>query len=87
MSALEALAAGRAVLHSELVPLCEVIGSHGWIAEHDDPEVLADALIGALSAPPRRVPVDAVERYQWPAVVEQYRALYASMTSADDAGR
>lgn len=76
MSALEALAAGRAVLHAGLPPLAEVVGPHGWVAPHDDPEALAQAVVDALSAPPRTVPSDAAERYDWPAVVAQYRRLY-----------
>lgn len=76
MSALEALAGRRAVLHAELPALSEVVGMHGWVAPHDDPETLADAVVAALSAPPRVVPDDAVERYDWSTVVEKYRRLY-----------
>lgn len=76
MSALEALAAARPVLHAGLPALSEVVGPHGWAAAHDDPEVLADAVVAALSPPPRIVPPDAVEKYHWPVVVEQYRRLY-----------
>lgn len=82
MSALEALAGGRAVLHAGLPPLSEVVGPHGWVAPHEDPELLAKAVVEALSAPPRPVPPAAVERYDWPAVVDQYRGLYATSRPA-----
>jgi glycogen(starch) synthase len=76
MSALEALAGGRPVLHAGLPALSEVVGPHGWVAGHDDPEVLAEAVVAALSAPPRAVPPEAVGGYHWPVVVGQYRRLY-----------
>lgn len=77
MSALEALAAGRAVLHEGLPALSEVVGPHGWQAAHEGPEALASALAAALSEPPRHVPHLAVARYTWPVMVQQFRDLYA----------
>lgn len=76
MSALESLAAGRRVLHSGVPALCDLVGSHGWTAPHDDPQALAGAIVRALAEPPVRVPADAVQQYEWPEVVLQYRRLY-----------
>lgn len=78
MSALEALAAGRMVLHSGLPALNDLVGAYGWVAPHEDRGALAAAFVAALSQPPQVVPSRAVAQYEWPAVVEQYRTLYAS---------
>lgn len=76
MSALEALAAGRQVLHSGVPALTDVVGGHGWAVPHDDPSRLTAGVVQALRSPPREVPVSAVGAYDWTAVTDSYRALY-----------
>ncbi len=78
MSALEALAAGRRVLHSGLPALSDLVGQHGWVANHEDPDALADGIVAALRAAPGAVPHDWVDRFEWGGVVEKYRTLYKS---------
>jgi glycogen(starch) synthase len=78
MSALEALAGGRPVLHSGVPALGELVGENGWSVPHDDPAALADGIVAALTAAPRTVRPAVVAQYDWPAVVSRYRALYRS---------
>lgn len=83
MSALEALASGRPVLHAGLPALSELVGPYGWEAPHDDPQSLAKVFVSALSAPPVAVPQQAVESYQWSGVVQAYRSLYRGAAPPD----
>jgi glycogen(starch) synthase len=79
MSALEALAAGRPVIHSGLPALRDLVGAHGWSADHDDPWRLGRSIAQALCEAPRTVPGSAVEQFDWMAVLRSYRALYADI--------
>ena len=76
MSALEALAAGRLVLHAGLPAVCDVVDQYGRTADHDDPRLLAQALVDALLTAPVTVPPSAVARFSWNAVTSAYRDLY-----------
>lgn len=87
MSALEALAGGRPVLHSGVPALSDVVGDHGWVAPHDDPAALAGALVAALREEPRAVPPEAVQRFDWADVVEAYRGMYVAAVSGEASRR
>jgi glycosyltransferase involved in cell wall biosynthesis len=76
MSALEALAGGRPVLHSGLPALQELVGSNGWSVPHDDPSTLARAMVDALEAQPCQVSAEEAAHFDWAKVLDRYRALY-----------
>lgn len=78
LSALEALAGGRRVVHSGLPALSSIVGPYGWVAPHDDPAALAYCIVEALTSEPRPVPPEAVQRFEWPGVLATYRDLYRS---------
>lgn len=80
MSALEALAAGRRVLHSGLPALAGLVGEHGWAADHDDARLLADRVVSALREAPVTVPGTATAAYAWRNVARQYLDVYALAT-------
>lgn len=76
MSALEALAAGRRVLHSGVPTLADLVAEHGWSAQHDDPSALAAKVVTALLEDPVTVPGSATAAYGWDHVADRYLELY-----------
>lgn len=84
---IEAMAAGCAVIASDLPAFLDVTG--GEAAVHvpvGDPSALGDAMADLLGDRQRTVALGQAgrvraERYDWPVVVDQYRKLYAEATS------
>ena len=78
MSAWEALAAGRMVLHAGIPVVRRIVGKYGWVTPHDDPVALGRAVVDILRSPALTVPRSAVAEYDRAAVAQAYRTLYAS---------
>jgi glycogen(starch) synthase len=75
--ALEAMAAGRAVVWSNRGGMREATGGLGWPVDPDDRESLAAALVSALHAQPdpRRYRRRA-EEFSWAAIADRYLDIY-----------
>ncbi|HVX07919.1 glycosyltransferase family 4 protein [Humibacter sp.] len=75
MTALEALAAGRALVHSGRGGLPEATGGLGIVADPEDPEALATAMVNALAPDPP----DAREHLRalsWDMIAARYLSVY-----------
>jgi phosphatidylinositol alpha-mannosyltransferase len=77
----EAMAAGCAVVASDLPAFEAVLAGTGRLVPVGDPEALASALIGLLSRPEEARALGtesriAVRRFDWPPVLDAYRDLY-----------
>lgn len=77
----EAMAAGCAVVGSDLPAFRAVLGEAGHLVEPGDAEALATGVAGVLSDPERRERLQRagstrVERYDWDVVLDGYRGLY-----------
>lgn len=77
---LEALAAGRPVVVSDIAVLREVAGPHAITAPHDDPDALADALRRAWTTPDDDDARDArrawARRFTWSACADRTLDVY-----------
>jgi len=75
--ALEALAAGRRLVYSDVGGLAEVADGHGWPATAGDAHSLAAAMIASLDEPARGPRTDRLEcLWSWSAVTDKYLAAY-----------
>lgn len=79
---IEAMAAGCAVVASDLDAFAAVVGDAGRLVPVGDSEALATELIALMSDPTTVAQLTAagaerVTRFDWAAVTAQYRALYA----------
>ncbi len=77
----EAMAAGCAVVASELPAFVSVLGDSGRLVPPGDPAGIASAVNDLLSHPETIVSMSqrsgsAVQRFDWPVVLEGYRAAY-----------
>ncbi len=88
------MAAGTAVVASDLDAFRVTLDGAGELVTPDDPAALAGALDGVLADPARRAQMvtrgrDVVRRYDWPAVAEQlvhvYETVAGEKVSADRA--
>ncbi|MGF1617219.1 MAG: glycosyltransferase family 4 protein [Acidimicrobiia bacterium] len=78
----EAMAAGCAVVASELSAFREVVGEDAVLVPVGDSAALGSAITGLLADPARRDRLGLagqtrVERFDWPLVLGQYRQAYA----------
>lgn len=88
--ALEAAAAGRAVVATPAQGLADVVvdGATGMLVPREDPAALADALTGLLGDPARAARQGAAgramvtERYSLAAAADAYDVLYRQLTAA-----
>lgn len=81
LSALEALAAGRPVVHSDVPALRDLVDGNGWSFRQGDIGSLTETLVTALAADTRTVPSDAVQAYRWGVVTSAYLAMYYEATA------
>ena len=77
----EAMAAGCAVVASDLPGFREVIGSSGVLVAPGDVKGLADAVASVVGDPDRAAELGdsaraAVARFDWSSVLDQYLAVY-----------
>ena len=83
----EGMAAGCAVVASDLAAFQDVLGGTGLLFRNGDPAGLADALKAVLADPGRRERLAKessarVERYDWGRVISRYAELYRLATGA-----
>jgi glycosyltransferase involved in cell wall biosynthesis len=87
---LEALAAGRPVIGTQIGSLHELIadGENGWLVRPQDPAALAAALLETLRRPPdpaRAAAASAsVRDYAWPNIAAAYAAAYREVSKIRD---
>lgn len=79
----EAMAAGCAVVASDLEAFRAVLGGDGRLVPVGDARALADGVVSLLDDPAGAAALgaaarDAVRRFDWPAVTAAYRAAYAT---------
>ena len=80
--ALEAMAAGRAVVWSDLPGLRAATGGLGYPVPPGDPAALADAMMTAMDAPPDPEPLRAHARtLSWSAAAARYAERYDEATA------
>jgi phosphatidylinositol alpha-mannosyltransferase len=81
---LEAMAAGTAVVASDLDAFRVTLDGAGELVNPDDPAALAGALDAVLADPARRAQMvtrgrDVVRRYDWPSVAQQLVQIYETV--------
>lgn len=90
LTALEALACGKAVIASQVGGLPDIVreGETGWLVPPENATALADAIISALNQPGlcseygERGQAMARSEYSWTAIAARYSQLYAESTDA-----
>lgn len=83
----EGMAAGCAVVASEIPAFVDVLGDDGLLVPPDDPQSLTEAIVALLTDRRRRGDLgsrarDAAARFDWPLVAAAYREVYESALAA-----